>query len=157
MCKEEKCMSRIELKANMDRFEKFNRVNADSKFVKGWRFNLYKVFTASILIFFVSFLDWITDIFVTSSTAWTVWNYTDSSSVGILFYMSTLLPIGALMFTTLLAILDKPWQLLYYQWKVSWQLHFDRFDKPELAWHAEKVDNYAVLNRYKFSLTQGGQ
>ena len=56
-------MSRIELKANMDRSEKFKRVNADSKFVKGWRFNLYKV-TASILIFFVSFLDWITDIFV---------------------------------------------------------------------------------------------
>ena len=111
MCKEENCkffsISRIELKAKMDRSEKFKRVNADSKFVKGWRYNLYKVFTASILIFFVSFLDWTTDWF-TSSTAWKVWNYTDSNSVGILFYMSKLLPIGALLFTTLLAILDKP-------------------------------------------------
>eukprot|EP00092_Neocalanus_flemingeri_P075959 GFUD01094171.1.p1 GENE.GFUD01094171.1~~GFUD01094171.1.p1 ORF type:complete len:583 (+),score=100.95 GFUD01094171.1:237-1751(+) len=58
-----------------------------------------------------------------------------------------------------MAILGKPWQLLYYQWKVRMQMYYDEFDKPKMfgKYAGKPLENYAVLNRFKFSLTQGGQ
>ena len=73
--------------------------------------------------------------------------------------MSTFVPVCSLLFTTVLAILDKPWKLLYYQFKVKMQVFYAEYDKPELFkdYGRGEPQPYAVLNRYKFNLTQGGQ